>query len=67
MHKLYKNGRVQSEKLNTLKQHLLIKKKQRCNAFRCIIFVKQRISAYVLAQHLNSDKRVKDHGIRADL
>ena len=66
VHRLYKSGGIQSEKLMTLKNHLINKRKWNGVCFRCIVFVKQRISAYVLAQHLNNDKGCVEHGIRAD-
>ena len=66
VYKLYENGGIQSEKLMTLKNHLINKRKWNGIGFRCIVFVKQRISAYVLAQHLNNDRGCIEHGIRAD-
>jgi superfamily II DNA/RNA helicase len=66
VHKMHKGGGIQSEKLKTLKKHLIDRRKQKWTDFRCIIFVKQRISAYILAQHLNNDKDCLDYGIKAD-
>eukprot|EP01082_Thalassiosira_pseudonana_P009278 g8229.t1 g8229 contig29:45842-48019(-) len=64
VHRLYSNGGIQSEKLVSLKQHLIDKRKRKGVSFRCIIFVKQRISAYVLSQHLNNDGGCMRHGLR---
>jgi ERCC4-related helicase len=48
-----------------LKRTLVEKRKLKGISFRCIVFVKQRIAAYILAKHLNSDATCKDFGMRA--
>ena len=55
---------VQSEKLQSLTKNLIEKRKMKGVDFRCIVFVQQRISAYVLSQYLNNHASCIDHGLR---
>lgn len=56
---------IQSEKLESLKRTLVEKRKLKGVSFRCIVFVKQRIAAYILSKHLNMDETCKDYGMSA--
>ena len=60
-----KSGDVKSEKLMTLKEYLKEKIKLHGIEFRSLVFVKQRISAYVLSECLNRDENCCSHGLRA--
>ena len=55
---------VQSDKLHSLTKNLIEKRKLKGLSFRCIVFVQQRISAYVLSQYLNNHQSCNDHGLR---
>ena len=63
--RLCDRNELKSEKLESLKRTLVEKRKLKGVSFRCIVFVKQRIAAYILAKHLNSDTTCKDYGMRA--
>ncbi|KAL7541307.1 hypothetical protein ACHAXR_010799 [Thalassiosira sp. AJA248-18] len=56
---------IQSEKLQSLTTNLIEKRKKKGVSFRGIVFVQQRISAYVLSQYLNNHKKCIDHGLHA--
>jgi len=56
---------IHSDKLQSLTTNLVEKRKQKGITFRGIVFVQQRISAYVLSQYLNKNSRCIDHGLRA--
>lgn len=56
---------IQSEKLQSLTTSLLDKKKRKGDEFRCLVFVQQRISAYVLSHYLSNHQKCKDWGILA--
>ena len=56
---------VQSEKLQSLTRNLVEKRKLKGVSFRCIVFVQQRISAYVLSKYLNSSRSCNNLGLRA--
>ena len=55
---------VQSDKLQSLVKNLIEKRKLKGVSFRCIVFVQQRISAYVLCQYLNNHKSCNEYGLR---
>lgn len=48
-----------------MKRTLVEKRKLKGTSFRCIVFVKQRIAAYILSKHLNMDATCKEYGMRA--
>mmetsp|Transcript_10685 Transcript_10685/g.19189 ORF Transcript_10685/g.19189 Transcript_10685/m.19189 type:complete len:197 (-) Transcript_10685:809-1399(-) len=56
---------IQSEKLQSLTTNLIEKRRRKGVSFRGIIFVQQRISAYVLSRYLNNHTRCKDNGLDA--
>lgn len=56
---------VQSEKLQSLTANLVEKKKRKGVSFRGIVFVQQRISAYVLSKYLNDNSACMDCGLRS--
>ncbi|KAL7551208.1 hypothetical protein ACHAWF_014400 [Thalassiosira exigua] len=56
---------VQSEKLESLAANLIEKRKRKGVSFRGIVFVQQRISAYVLSQYLNGHGTCRSHGLHA--
>jgi ERCC4-related helicase len=53
-------------KLNVLCDQLLEKKRRFNNSFRCIIFVQQRISAYIVANFINSTVILSEKGLEAN-
>jgi len=58
---------IKSQKISSLRMILTDKKKAKGVDFRGIIFVQQRITAYVLCQYLNkNDDFFTKHGIRAE-
>lgn len=63
--RLCNDDEIQSEKLTSLKRILVEKKMLKGISFRCIVFVKQRIAAYILSKYLNSDETCKDYGMKA--
>ena len=44
---------------------MIEKRKLKGDTFRCIVFVQQRIAAYVLSQYLNNNKACNDQGMQA--
>ena len=54
----------QFDKLQSLTKNLIEKRKLKGVSFRCIVFVQQRISAYVLCQYLNNHQSCDEHGLR---
>jgi len=54
---------IQSEKLQSLTANLIEKRKRKGITFRGIVFVQQRLSAYVLSQYLNNNCKCIDHGL----
>jgi len=63
--RLCKSSSTQSEKLESLATNLVEKRKIKGTSFRGIVFVQQRISAYVLSRYLNDHLLCIDHGLHA--
>jgi ERCC4-related helicase len=60
------NNSVNFMKMACLREQLVLKKNMFGSEFRCIIFVQERIKAYILAHWLNRDVALRhDHGIEA--
>ena len=59
------NKKLECEKLEYLTHTLIEKRKLKGINFRCIVFVQQRIVAYILAKHLNRETACTDFGMRA--
>jgi len=53
-------------KVGRLKEQLLQKKALFGSGFRCIVFVQQRITAYILSHFINNDANLNSAGITAD-
>jgi ERCC4-related helicase len=56
---------MQAEKLSSLTNKLIHERKKHGISFRCIIFVQQRISAYVLSCYINDHSACNEFGLRA--
>jgi ERCC4-related helicase len=56
---------MQAEKLSSLINKLIDERKYHDISFRCIIFVQQRISAYVLSCYINDHSACNEFGLRA--
>ena len=52
-------------KLGRLKYHLIQKHDQRGDSFRCIVFVQQRIAAYILSRFIATDPELQKRGLCA--
>jgi DEAD/DEAH box helicase len=50
-------------KLGRLRYHLIQKRETWGDSFRCIVFVQQRIAAYVISRFIQSDEQLQRHGI----
>ena len=51
-------------KLGRLRYHLIQKKKNKSNAFQCLIFVQQRIAAHIVCRFIEQDAELGRSGIR---
>jgi dsRNA-specific ribonuclease len=56
---------TQYRKLNCLRDQLLGKQERFGDSLRCIVFVQQRICAFVIEHYINNSTRLQEAGIRA--
>jgi len=65
MHSDSEDNTGSNDKLNQLVKTILHERKAKGVQMRCIVFVQQRISAFVLSSYLNKHPELIDYGVHS--